>query len=143
MRTMNIPVDGERLTPSSRPIRMLEFAPRLLLLAALALGCAPPAAVPEHAAFEVGMDRSVILERFGPPEREQVMFKQSAAIWGPIEDFWPQVPDGAKVEIWSYRSRARLVEGSDDTTPGSSELYFVEGSPTVQGVGFAPDGVVY
>ena len=89
------------------------------------------------------MDRSAVLAKFGPPDQEQTLFKQSNPIWGPIEDFWPEVPNGAKVEIWSYESRTRLVEGSAETTPGSTELYFVNDSMTVQGVGFAPEGVVY
>ena len=89
------------------------------------------------------MERSIVLATFGSPDQEQIMFKQSAAIWGPIEEFWVKVPDRAKVEIWSYESRAQLVEGSAETTRGSTELYFVDDSPTVRGVGFAPKGVVY
>ena len=89
------------------------------------------------------MDRAAVLAKFGHPDREQTLFKQSNPIWGPIEDFWSEVPNGAKVEIWSYPSQTRLVEGSAETTPGSTELYFVNDSQTVQGVGFAPEGVVY
>lgn len=119
------------------------IAAGLLVLVWSVLGCSEADSVPGHADFEVGMERAAILATFGPPDHEQTLLKQSEAIWGPIEDFWPQVPTGAKIEVWSYESQARLVEGSDETTRGSTELYFVDESTTVQGVGFAPDGVVY
>jgi len=120
-----------------------SIAAGIVALVWVVLRCNDPESGPDHAAFEVGMERATILATFGPPDHEQTMIKQSEAIWGPIEDFWPQVPNGAKVEIWSYESLARLVEGSDETTRGSTELYFVDDSATVQGIGFAPDGVVY
>lgn len=115
----------------------------LVLFSWCVLGCGAQDGTRDHSAFEVGMDRSAVLVNFGPPDQQQTLFKQSNAIWGPIEDFWSEVPSGAKVEIWSYASRTRLVEGSAETTPGSTELYFVNDSMTVQGVGFAPEGVVY
>ena len=119
------------------------IAAGLVVLVWVVLGCNEADSGPDHSAFVVGMERATILATFGPPDHEQTMIKQSEAIWGPIEDFWQQVPNGAKIEIWSYESQARLVEGSDETTRGSTELYFVDDSPTVLGIGFAPDGVVY
>jgi hypothetical protein len=69
---------------------------------------------------------------FGEPERIQKMEKTSEAIWGPAEGFWELVPMNATMVIWSYR-----VKG------GEVELYFVEPDTVVQGVAFAPEGVVY
>ena len=89
------------------------------------------------------MARADLVDRFGESARTQTMFKHSAVIWGPIEDFWPRVPQGAKVEIWSYRSRHTLMTDSEELVEGFTELYFVNDSLMVQGTGFAPDGVVY
>lgn len=91
--------------------------------------CSP---TPSPAAFRVGATRAEILAEHGRPQSEQVMTKRGDAIWGPIEDFWQQVPLGSSVEIWAYP-----VEG------GSLELYFVDGSEQVQGTGFAPAGAVF
>jgi hypothetical protein len=88
------------------------------------------------------MNRSDLLDRFGRPDQEQTLYKGSDAIWGPIEDFWYQVPRGAKIEIWSYKS-FRSAEASSNITTGSTELYFVNDSTTVNGIGFAVEGAVY
>jgi hypothetical protein len=95
-----------------------------------------------HADFELGMARSEVLSRFGQPEDQQILFKSSNAIFGPIEDFWPRVPEGAKVEIWSYKS-TQSNSGALGGISGSTELYFVNGSNTVDGIGFAVKGAVY
>jgi len=99
--------------------------------------------VPRHEDFRVGMARSIIVEQFGPPEHVQTFRKSNDAVWGPIEDFWTKVPFGSTVEIWSYRSGNRVMEGSPDRFPGKTELYFIDGSKTVQGIGFSMDGAVY
>ncbi len=96
----------------------------------------------EHAEFRIGMHRSELLARFGPPDSRQTLLKTSAPIWGPIEDFWPRVPDGARVEIWSYASTGSTGAGSDPAR-GSTELYFVDDSDVVDGIGFALEGVEY
>jgi hypothetical protein len=98
---------------------------------------------PRHADFEVGMSRQLVRERFGEPLRSQVMHKRDDAIWGPIEDFWSEVPLGATVEIWTYRTSHETVAGSDRLEPGTTELYFVDGALEVSGMGFAPEGAVY
>jgi hypothetical protein len=92
-------------------------------------GCAGP---PKAEEFRVGATRSEVLEAFGAPLQKQSFRKTHEAIWGPIEDFWPRVPDGSSVDVWTYR-----VEGGD------LELYFVDGSERVQGLGFAPEGAVF
>ena len=96
----------------------------------------------DHADFKIGISRSELLSRFGRPDLEQTLYKGSEAIWGPIESFWQQVPQGAKIEIWSYRS-TRSTDNSSDGINGSTELYFVNGSSTVNGIGFAVEGAVY
>jgi hypothetical protein len=98
--------------------------------------------LPLHSDFRVGMAREEVRQRFGEPLRRSEMRKTGPAVWGPIEDFWSRVPMGARVEVWSYRSRHPLVEG-DAPGPGTTELYFVDGAARVTGLGFAPDGVVY
>lgn len=88
------------------------------------------------------MLRSSVLTRFGAPERKAIVVKSSVTVSGPIESFWARVPAGAKVEIWSYTS-AMPQDGSSDPTRGSTELYFVDDSETVDGIGFAVEGAVY
>jgi hypothetical protein len=89
------------------------------------------------------MKRAIILSQCGPPDLKRTLLKTAPAIWGTIEDFWSGVPMGAKVEIWLYKSQAQLEEGSSNLTAGTTELYFVNGSASVDGIGFAPEGVVY
>lgn len=111
--------------------------------AAVALAAIACDELPRHTEFATGMTRSAIRERFGEPFRSQELRKSGDAVWGPIEDFWPQVPTGSAVEIWSYRTTHELAAGSGDRQAGTTEIYFVDGSSEVRGLGFAPDGVVY
>lgn len=104
---------------------------RALLVATVVPGLAC-SNTPRPSDFRVGATREEVLESFGAPSREQSFFKTGEAIWGPIEEFWSQVPLNSTVEVWAYR-----VEG------GSVELYFVDESERVQGTGFAPDGAVF
>jgi hypothetical protein len=89
-------------------------------------------AAPDLADFRVGMDRASVRAEFGAPSQVQEIVKTEEAIFGPIEEFWDSVDPGSTVEIWHYG-----VQG------GTVELYFVDGSDAVQGVGFAPEGAVY
>jgi hypothetical protein len=73
-----------------------------------------------------------VKERFGEPDRVQRIQKTSESIWGPAESFWELVPMNSTMVIWSYH-----VKGGD------MELYFIEPDAVVQGVAFAPEGVVY
>ena len=90
------------------------------------------------------MTRAEISAQFGEPDRTQLFRKSGNAIWGPIEDFWPNVPTGATVEIWAFRSRLTMEspEGRSEQ-PGQTELYFVDDSSTVDGIGFYIEGAVY
>jgi hypothetical protein len=99
----------------------------------VALGvCSACSGLPEADEFQVGASRSDLLDEHGAPNGRQTLIKRDDAIWGPIEDFWHQVPVASSVEIWTY-----AVEG------GTVELYFVDGSDHVQGTGFAPQGAVF
>jgi hypothetical protein len=99
---------------------------------------------PDHTWFTTGMSRASVIERFGEPDRKQTLRKTDEFIWGAIESFWPEVPTGSEVEIWYYSTRVELagddVSVADD---GTTEVYFVDGSDTVQGIGFAPRGAVF
>ena len=99
---------------------------------------------PLHSEFDIGASREEITSRYGVPTRIQTFTKQGQAIWGPIEDYWDQVPQGSTVEIWAYRSRINL-EGADESyaETGETELYFVNSSNTVNAIGFHLDGAVY
>jgi hypothetical protein len=106
-----------------RPLRLQA------LLAAALLACGGP---PEAGEFQVGATRAELLAAHGEPAEKQTLHKTGEAIWGPIEGFWAQVPAGGTVETWSY-----------PVQDGSVELYFVDGSQQVQGMGFAPEGAVF
>jgi hypothetical protein len=117
---------------------------RLLLLIALVALIACGAREPDHSEFAIGMTRSAIRDKFGEPQQTQKLTKTREAIWGPIEDYWSQVPIGATVEIWSYDSR--MIDkgnGSTSEQQGQTELYFVNDSNEVKGIGFHVEGAVY
>jgi len=90
------------------------------------------------------MTRDEVLEKFGKPERSQVMTKSGEAIWGPIEEYWAEIPLGAKVEIWGFKSEITMEapEGNYKQA-GQTELYFVSDSDKINGLGFYIEGAVY
>lgn len=100
--------------------------------------------LPHHEDFAVGMSREDVLARFGEPIRTQDFVKSDEAIWGPIEDFWPHVPVGSRVEVWAFPSSMSLESPDGSSTQeGQTELYFVDDSDTVDGIGFHFEGAVY
>lgn len=103
----------------------------------LVTACDPSGSVASHSDFDTGATRDEIQSDFGQPKSIIHIRKQDNSIWGAIESFWASVPNGATVEIWSYQS-----ENPNEVT-GHTELYFVDGSDTVDGIAFSPDGVVY
>lgn len=113
------------------------------LLAACAVAMLACEEMPRHESFSVGMTRAAILEQHGDPLRSSKLRKQDERIWGAIETFWGRVPLGSAVEIWTYSTTAEWEGGSGRRTAGTTELYFVDGSDVVSGLGFAPEGVVY
>ncbi|NNG16358.1 MAG: hypothetical protein HKM89_07750 [Gemmatimonadales bacterium] len=99
---------------------------------------------PDHGWFAVGMSRTAVIERFGEPDHKQTLRKTDERIWGAIESFWLEVPTGSEVEIWHYSTRIEMAGGDGSSSgEGTTELYFVDGSDTVQGIGFAPRGAVF
>ena len=90
------------------------------------------------------MNRADIKTRFGEPSYSQSMTKTTTHILGPIEDFWYRVPDGSKIEIWSYDSYAvSYSDGDEYYQAGHTELYFLNDSEVVDGIGFHVEGAVY
>ena len=113
----------------------------LVFLTILVVSCSEP--VPNHSQFSVGMTRDEVLDKFGNPARSQVM-QTSGEAWGPIEQYWAEIPLGAKVEIWGFKSEITMEapEGNYKQA-GQTELYFVNDSDKVNGLGFYIKGAVY
>ena len=90
------------------------------------------------------MSRAYVLDHFGRSIRRQELVKSVNTIWGPIEEFWSQIPVGAKVEIWAFQTIMTLKDdGSSYEQPGQTELYFINQSDVVNGVWFYIEGAVY
>jgi len=120
----------------------MGFRHTLLLASVILMACEP--SPPSHSEFTIGMTRSEILSKFGKPQQTQTMRKTTQPIWGPIEDYWPKVATGATIEIWSYDSRMTTTDdGNTSKQPGQTELYFVDESDEVTGIGFHIKGAVY
>ena len=120
----------------------MGFRQFILVALVTLIACGPRA--PNHSDFAIGMSRSAILEKFGEPQQTQTPKKTGEPIWGPIEEYWSQVPMGATVEIWSYDSRMiTRRNGSTSEQRGQTELYFVNDSNEVNGIGFHVEGAVY
>ncbi len=107
----------------------LSVASTILAGILLCAGCSAP---PRSDAFEIGMSRDEVVARFGEPRQRASLRKTEEPIWGAIETFWTTVPAGSLIEIWHY-----------PVQDGTIELYFVDRSDTVRGMGFAPEGAVF
>jgi len=116
----------------------------ILPLIVLLVSCEDEMPVSMHADFNVGAARDEITSRFGKPSRTQTFIKQGQPIWGAIESYWEQIPDGSTIEIWAYPSTIEY-QNSDNThvQEGETELYFLEDSKTVSEKGFHIAGAVY
>ena len=79
-----------------------------------------------------GQSRQDIMAILGNPYETRVTAKNNRFIWGPEEDFWDQIPMGARMETWQYRF-----------SDGQLNLYFVNEGETLDFIAFAPKGVVY
>ncbi len=99
---------------------------------------------PLHSDFKIGMSRVDIRGTYGEPVHTDSMTKTTAHIFGPIESFWYKVPDGSKIEIWSYDSYAvTYSDGREYRRDGQTELYFLNDSDVVTGIGFHDEDAVY
>lgn len=118
--------------------------PLSVILTTLLLSCDTGPIRPDHGLFAVGLSRADVLDQFGQPIRTQELVKSGSGIWGPIEDFWPRVPPGATVEIWAFQTTMTLHDNGDAyQQPGQTELYFINHSDKVDGIGFYIESAVY
>ena len=79
-----------------------------------------------------GQEKDEITKNLGTPTEIKQTEKASEHIWGPEEEFWSEIPVGAKLEVWRYK-----------TENGQLNLYFINGSEALSFKAFAPAGVVY
>lgn len=79
----------------------------MLLAGCVFLACS---GTPDPHGIEKGTSKQRVLESFGDPDRRVEILNDGQAVWGPIESFWPEVPLGSRVEIWSYRVENGFVE---------------------------------
>ena len=120
----------------------MEFRQFALISLVTLIACGPH--VPNHSEFAIGMSQSEILDKFGEPQQTQTLTKSGEPIWGAIEEYWSQVPMNATVEIWSYNSDMITKQnGGTSEQQGQTELYFVNDSNEVTGIGFHIEGAVY
>lgn len=80
----------------------------------------------------IGQDKREIVKALGEPAEKIRTEKSSEYIWGPEEEFWADIPMGAKLEVWRY-----------GTKNGQLNLYFINDSDHLSFKAFAPAGVVY
>jgi hypothetical protein len=90
------------------------------------------------------MTRDEVLEKFGKPQSTQLMTKSGEGVWGAIEEYWAEIPLGAKVELWRFDSEI-VMEAPEGNykQAGQTELCFVDDSDKVNGLGFYIKGAVY
>lgn len=139
---MHIDPSTEYINSIYRFVLLGQLSCCLVFVTILVVSCAEP--IPNHSQFSVGMTRDEVLEKFGKPERSQVMTKSGEAIWGPIEEYWAEIPLGAKVEIWGFKSEITMEAPEGNyKQDGQTELYFVSDSDKINGLGFYIKGAVY
>ena len=109
----------------------------IILVTVFLPSCTADPTLPSHTEFQIGASRAEVRREFGTPDRIASLHKRDDSIWGAIESFWDTVPTGSTVEVWSYRSE------NPGMGEGQTELYFIDNSKTVDGIGFSPEGVVY
>lgn len=85
----------------------------------------PPQAV-------AGASKADVLKALGQPDSRETIVKQQRYIWGPPEAWWHTLEMGDSVEIWSYLF-----------PQGTLQLYFLQGSETVDYQAFMDKDVVY
>ena len=123
-----------------RSTKYLLILPFIVLI----VSCTDKTPIHKHSDFNIGAGRDEITSQFGEPSRIQTFTKQGQPIWGAIENYWEQVPNGSTIEIWAYPSTIEYQD-TDEThvQEGETELYFLDASKSVSAKGFHIAGAVY
>ena len=125
-------------SPDCRPARALVLNMSLAIIAALALSLAAcsvsdaPLQTDGPPQVAAGTSKADVLETLGEPDSRETMVKQQESMWGPPEAWWHTLEMGDTVEIWSYLF-----------PEGTLQLYFLQGSKTVDYQAFLDNDVVY
>jgi hypothetical protein len=82
--------------------------------------------------IEIGQTRDEIKKILNAPDEIKTFVKSGHPIWGPEEEFWDKIPNGAKLEVWRYISEI-----------GHLNLYFLDQDDHLSYKAFAPKGFVY
>ena len=111
----------------------------IVVLALLAGACASQAdfgetdiKVDASWSVPVGMGKGQVAEKLGPPTAKQQGIKEKAAIFGVIEEWWGQLKDGDRVEIWDYAQQK-----------GTFSVYFLNEGEKVWHTSFVGKKVVF
>lgn len=82
--------------------------------------------------IKIGQTKEDIKKILNDPYETKTFEKTGKPIWGPEEEFWDKIPNGAKLEVWRYKSEN-----------GHLNLYFIDAGDHLTHKAFAPKGVVY
>ena len=116
----------------------------ILLLLTFFVSCWDKIPIPKHSDFNIGTARDEITAQFGEPTRTQIFTKQGQPIWGAIEGYWDEVPEGSTIEVWAYPSTIEYQDADEiHVQEGETELYFLDNSKTVSAKGFHIAGADY
>ena len=98
----------ERIDPNA--MRLGLEAPRRLLrrlgdpqdgFATVLVACLG-SSKPIHQQVEIGQTKQEIIDAVGEPDTKENIIKNVEHIFGPEEEFWYDIPMGAKLERWGY-----------------------------------------
>lgn len=79
-----------------------------------------------------GQSKQTIIELIGTPLEKKIIAKNNSFIWGPEEEFWDNIPEGTRLEVWKYKFSDGLLN-----------LYFLNDKDQLDYKAFAPKGVIY
>ncbi len=79
-----------------------------------------------------GQTKESILQLLGDTSGRGTLVKHDTPMFGPQEAFWDQLPEGTRMEVWTYHF-----------SDGKLYLYFMDGEEKVTFIAFAPQGIVY
>ena len=119
------------MTHSVRWMLAIVFVATLALSLAACNLTDAPFQTHEPPQLAVGTSKADVLEALGQPDSRETIVKQQEYIWGPPEAWWHTLEMGDTVEIWSYLF-----------PEGTLQLYFLQGSKTVDYQAFLDNDVV-